>query len=211
MQWQGLTRFGSGVTLRWLALTIAILCAGQVRSEDLATNAAEPRSGSLRATSQIGVRSDFGETSGHAARRDALVLDTQLSRRSSDRSFSPGLLIECRFLDDGRKTLIAAGMLSYTTAPWAATLSPFYERTAPADGRWLYWANVRRELSPRHSLGLELYGSLETRRPSKWLLAYSANVSGPLTVSVAIGSGVGSGPDLVARTLATWRLGAARR
>jgi len=208
MKREGRTRF---VSLRWPALAIAILCAGQVWSESRAANEGEPRSGSLHAASQIGVRWDFSETSGHGAGREALVLETRLSSVSSDRSFRPGLLIECRLLDDGRQTLIAAGMFSYTTARWTATLSPFYERTAPADGRWLYWANVRREIEPRHSLGLELYGSLETHRPSKWLLAYSTNVSGPLTVSVAIGSGVGSGPELVARTLVTWRLGASRR
>jgi hypothetical protein len=68
-----------------------------------------------------------------------------------------------------------------------------------------------RQFGPRHSLGLGRYGSIETLEPTKWLLAYSGNVSKPLSVSVAIGSGFDAGPDLVTRTTVMWRLGAARR
>ena len=206
------SRSGPGIVLRWLALGIAILCADQVRSESLAANGGQSRPRLLRAASQVGVRSDYSEIRRHWARRDALVLKTQVSPASSERSSSTGLMIECRLSDDGQQTLIAAGMFSYTMAPWTMTASPFYQRTVQtADGHWLYWGNVRRQLTPRHSLGLELYGSIETHKPSKWLLAYSGSVSKPLTVSVAIGSGVDSPPDLVIRTTVMWRLGASRR
>jgi hypothetical protein len=206
------SRSGWRMGLRWLAFGIAILCADRVRSEDLAANEGQSRPRLLRAASQIGVRSDYSEVRGHGARHEALVLETQVSLASSERSFSTGFMIEGRAGDDGRHTLIAAGMFSYTRAPWTMTASPFFQRTVQtAGGHWLYWGNVRRELTPRHSLGLEVYGSIETHKPSKWLLAYSESVSKPLTVSVAIGSGVDSPPDLVIRTTVMWRLGASRR
>ena len=202
-------RSGLAPVLLWAALGNAVLCADQVKGEP-AANAEPARRPLLNAVSHLAVRSDYSETAGHAARHDALVLNTQLSLVSSERSFSPGFMVEGRLADDGRQTVIAAGMFSYTTARWTLTASPFYERTFPAD-RWLYWGNARRELAPRHSLGLELYGSIGTLKPSKWLLAYSASVSRPLTVSVAIGSGVGPGPDLVTRTIVSWQLSASRR
>src|SRR5262245_38037157 len=88
----------------WLALGIAILGANQVRSEDLAVSGDEPRLRPLHAATQIGARSDYSEMRDNATRRDALVLKTYVSPASSERSFSPGLLIEGRFLDDGRHT-----------------------------------------------------------------------------------------------------------
>ena len=208
MRWQRRRLSDLGAALRTLTLAIAILCANQGRSESVAAN---PEPSRLHIASQIGLRMDYNETGGQGARRDALLLRTLVSPAANARSFSTALLLECRLGDDSRQTLIAAGMFNYTIARWRLTASPFYERTAPADGRWLYWGNVRRELAPRHSLSLEAYGSVDTRKPSKWLLVYAANVSSPLTVSVAIGSGIGSGPDLVTRTIVTWRFGAARR
>jgi len=197
--------------IRWLVLGITILVAHPVRSEGFAASSGQSRAG-LRVASQIGVRLDYSEAGGHGTSRDALVLKTQVGGAAGERSFSTGVLIEARVFDDGQQTLIAAGMLNYTRARWTMTASPFYERTLEAaGGRWLYWGNARRELTPRHSLGLELYGSIETHRPTKWLVAYSAVVSRRLTVSVAIGAGVGSGPDLLTRTTVSWRLGAARR
>lgn len=202
---------GSGAMLLSLTLAIAIPWANQCRSEGVAANGEPSGVRPLRVLSQIGLRADYNETGGQRARRDALVLREQVSAGATARSFSTGFMLECRLGNDSRQTLIAAGMFSYTVARWSLTASPFYERTAPADRRWLYWGNVRRELAPRHSLSFEVYGSIDTRQLSKWLLVYSASVSSPLTVSVAIGSGVGSGPDLVTRTIVTWRFGAARR
>ena len=197
--------------LRWLAFEIAMLVAHPVMGEGSAVNAAQSRAG-LRVASQIGVRLDYSDVGGHGTSREALVLKTQVGRALGGRSFSTSVLVEARAFDDGQQTLIAAGMFDYTRAPWTMTASPFFERTLQAaGGRWLYWGNVRRELTPRQSLGFELYGSIETHKPTKWLLVYSAGVSKPLTVSVAIGAGVGPGPDLVTRTIVSWRLGAARR
>jgi hypothetical protein len=188
-----------------------MLGAYPIRSEELAASAG-PAGAGLRVASQIGVRLDHSELRGQATSRDALVLKTQVGTALGESSFSTSVLIEARIFDDGQQTLIAAGMLNYTKAPWTLTASPFFERTLQADGgRWLYWGNVRRELAPRHSLGLELYGSIETQRPTKWLVAYSASISRPLTVSVALGAGVGSGPGLVTRTTVSWQLGTARR
>jgi hypothetical protein len=197
--------------LRWLTLAIAILVAHPARSEGIAAGSAEAGAG-LRVVSQIGLRFDHSELGGQGTSRDALVLRTQVGKTSGERAFSTGVLIEARVFDDRQQTLIAAGMFNFAKARWTMTASPFLERTFPATGaRWLYWGNVQCELTPRSSLGLELYGSIETHRPTKWLAVYTARVSRPFTVSVAIGAGVGSGPDIVTRTTVSWQLGTARR
>ena len=192
---------GLGVTLHWLVLSASMLEAGQGLSAPL----------EVSVTSQLGVRSDYSERRDTVTRRSALVVKTSVNATSSESSFSPSLLIESRLLDDGQHTLIAAGMLSYRNANWTAVAGPFYQWTVhAADGRWQYWGNVRRQVGPRRSLGVELYGSFETHEPTKWLLAYSGSISKPLSVSVAVGAGFDAGPDLVIRTAAMWRLGAAR-
>ena len=203
-------RLSLGAALRWLVLSAAMLHSSHVLSEGLeAGQMSAPHQ--MSATSQLGVRSDYSERRDAVTRRAALVVKTSVNATSSERSFSPSLLIESRLFDDGQHTLIAAGLLSYRKASWTAVAGPFYQWTVhAADGRWQYWGNVRRQLGPRHSLGVELYGSMETYEPTKWLLAYSGNISKPLSVSVAVGAGFDAGPDLVIRTTAMWRLGAAR-
>lgn len=203
---------GLGVTLHWLVLSASLFSANHVRSEGLEAAQSLSAPHRMSATSQLGVRSDYSEREDTVSRRAALVVKASLNATSSESSFSPSLLIESRLLDDGQHTLIAAGTLSYRKARWTAVAGPFYQWTVHAvDGRWQYWGNVRRQLGPRHSLGVELYGSIETHEPTKWLLAYSGSISKPLSVSVAVGAGFDAGPDLAIRTTAMWRLGAARR
>ena len=208
----GRSCFGLGVTLHWLLLSASMFFANHVKSEGLEAGQSPSVPLEISATSQLGVRSDYSERRDTVSRRAALVVKTSVNVTSSESSFSPGLLIESRLLDDGQHTLIAAGLLSYRKARWTAVAGPFYQWTVhAADGRWQYWGNVRHQLGPRHSLGVELYGSIETREPTKWLLAYSGSISKPLSVSVAVGAGFDAGPDLAIRTTAMWRLGAARQ
>ena len=207
----GRSCFGLGVTLHWLVLSASMFWANHVRSEGLEAGQSLSAPHQISATSQVGVRSDYSERRDTATRRAALVVKTSVNATSTESSFSPSVLIESRLFDDGQHTLIAAGMLSYRNANWTAVAGPFYQWTVHAtDGRWQYWGNVRRQLGLRHSLGVELYGSIETHEPTKWLLVYSGGISKPLSVSVAVGAGFDAGPDLAIRTTAMWRLGAAR-
>ena len=202
---------GLGVTLHWLVLSASLLWANHARSEGLEADHALSVPRQMSVTSQLGVRSDYSERRDAVTRRAAVVVKASMSAASSESSFSPSLMIESRLLDDGQHTFIAAGMLSYRRARWTAVASPFYQWTVrAADGRWQYWGNVRRQLGQRHSVGVELYGSIETHKPTKWLLVYAGSISKPLSVSVAAGAGFDAGPDLAIRTTAMWRLGAAR-
>lgn len=209
MRCNGRSVLGLGVAFHWLVLSAAMFSASDVWSEGLEAGQTLSAPRQISATSQVGVRSDYSERRETVTRRAALVVKTYVSTRPS--SFSPGLLIESRLLGDGQHTLIAAGMLSYRKGRWTAVAGPFYQWTArAADGRWQYWGNVRRQLGPRQSLGVELYGSIETHQPTKWLLAYSGGISKPLSLSIAVGAGFDAGPDLAIRTTALWRLSAAR-
>ncbi len=164
-----------------------------------------------RASVRVGARSDYSESRGKASRHEALVLSTKLSSDSTKGHLSKGALVEYRLRDDGSHLLLAGGMFDFTRARWSLAASPFYQRSLDGrPGQWRYWGNVRRRLTPRQSLGLEIYGSADTGKPSKWLLAYSGTVSKSLAVSFALGAGVDSGPDLATRTIVTWRLGGRR-
>jgi hypothetical protein len=139
------------------------------------------------------------------------VLNAQRSLASISGRLSTGVVAEYRLRDDGKRLVLAGVMFGFTRAQWSVAASPFYQLPFDGgDGRWLYWGNVRRRLTPRQSLGVEVYGSAETGRPTKWLLVYSGTVSKSLAVSFAMGSGVGSGSDLATRTIVTWKLGARR-
>ena len=202
---------GFGLTLRWLVLSASLLWATHARSEGLEAGHTLSVPRQIGVTSQLGVRSDYSERRDAVTRRAAVVVKASVSAASSESSVSPSLLIESRLFDDGQHTLIAAGLLSYRKARWTAVAGPFYQWTVhAADGRWQYWGNVRRQLGPRHSVGVELYGSMETLEPTKWLLVYAGSISKPLSVSVGVGAGFDAGPDLAIRTTAMWRLGAAR-
>jgi len=192
---------------QWGAIAAFALASLAAVGETPARAGSEP----LHASVRVGARSDYAESRGKASRHEALVLSAKLSSPSANGRSSKGVLVEYRLRDDGVQLLLAGGMFDFSRARWSVAASPFYQR--PLDGgpgKWRYWGNVRARLTPRQSLGLEVYGSADTGKPSKWLLAYSGTVSTSLSVSFAVGAGVDVGPDLATRTIVTWRLGGRR-
>ena len=195
--------------IKWSVTNLAFACLVSLAVADETPASAEGEL--LRTIVRVVARSDYLESGGKAARHEALVLKTQLSSASTQRALSPGVVVEYRLRDDGRRMLLAGGMFDFVWTRWAVAASPFYQR--PFDGgagQWLYWGNVRRRLTSRQSLGLEVYGSVDTGEPSKWLLAYSKTLSESLSVSFATGSGVDAGRDRMTRTMVIWRLGGRR-
>jgi hypothetical protein len=207
----GKTKRSEGIaSLVWLVV-LATANEGPACGEGVSAHGQPSLSRPLHTIVQVAARSDYVESQGRGARHETLALKTKLSRISNKPAAAPALLIEYRLRDDGLRMLLVGGMFALDWARWTVAGSPFFQQTRHGDGRWLYWVNLRRQLTPRHSLGVEVYGSVDAHRPSKWLLAYSGTVSKTLSVSFAVGSSVDSGPDLVTRAMVTWRLGELRR
>jgi len=197
---------------RLLLVAIGLLSTLQARGETTATNPSEEARWQAETVFQFAARTDYASTQGHVRRRDAMVGAAQLRFASPERPIVAGLMIEYRFVDDKADTLRVAGMFSYKMRKWTASASPFYQRTAQrAAGDWHYWSSFRRHIAGRHSLGVELFGALDTGRPTKWMLGYDGAITETLSVGVAAGAGFNGGPDWVARTSLTWRPRPGRR
>jgi hypothetical protein len=192
-----------------------LLAAGLMYLSPAVSEAGAARHGGdarTQAVLQVAARSDYTKTEEHAERRDALVLSTHVRRASNARPYSVGVLVEYSLVDAGPDTLLVGGMFTRKAAKWTAAASPFYKKTLRTDkGQWYYWGSLRRQISERHSLGIEAFGSIETHKPSKWLLGYTGTISKSVSVSIAAGSGFGNGPDRVARGSVVWRPRGTRR
>jgi len=193
-----------------LLLAAALMCISAARSE--AATAHHRGDARTQAVAQVAARADYVKTEEHAERHDALVLTTHVRRASKARPYSAGLVLEYSFVDDAPDTLLLGGMFTRKTAKWTAAASPFFKRTfRTGTGQWYGWGSLRRQVAKRHSLGVEVYGSMETYRPTKWLLGYTGTISESVSVSLAVGSGFGDGPERVARGSIVWRPQRTRR
>jgi hypothetical protein len=196
-------RLAPRTRLETLLLAVGWLCVLPANGETVAMRRADAHA---QLAFQAAVRSDYKETGGRADRHDALVLTTHVRRPSPPRRVAASLMIEYSALDDGRDTLLVAGMFTRKKAQWTAAASPFYKTALrTGEGHWHYWGGIRRQVSSRHSFGVELFGSLETQALAKWLLGYTGTISDSVSVSFAVGSGIGDGPDRVARSSIVWR------
>jgi hypothetical protein len=181
-------------------LASALMCISPARGEDAATNHGSD------VAFQVAVRSDYKKTDEHAERQRALVLATHLRRASTTRPYSAGLVLEYSFVDDGRDTLLLGGMFTHRRGKWAAAASPFYKGTPRTrTGQWYGWGSLRRQVTKRHSLGVEVLRPIGTDKPAKWLLGYSGTISESVSLNLAVGSELGDGADRVVRGSVVWR------
>ena len=197
---------GYGLSPRLLLIVIGLLRALQAVGETSAADAGGGMRWQAEKVFQFSARTDHASTLGQLERRDAIVSTTHLRFKSSVRPITAGLMLEYAFVDRHADTLLVAGMFTYKQSQWTVSASPYYVRTVHrAAGDWRYWGSVRRQVTPRHSVGIELFGALETGRLAKWMVGYSATITGSLSFSLSAGSAFDVGPDWMARTSLTWR------
>jgi len=195
-----------GFTARWLVCAIGLLATLRAQGEMTAPSLGESARWRGTTVLQLGARADYAGNQGQARRRDAIVFSTHLRFASPTRPVTAGLLAEYRLVDERAHTLLIAGMFTYEKPKWTVAASPYYRRTERSStGDWSYWATLRRHIADRHSLGVEIFGALDTGRPEKWTLGYYGNLTKTLSVSVTAGSGFRAGPDWVAGTSVVWR------
>jgi hypothetical protein len=201
-----------GFPLRLLVAGIGLLSALQATGETAATSAGENTRWRGETVLQFSARADYASKQGHVTRRDATVSTMYLRFNSLVRPVTAGLMLEYSAVDEQADTLLVAGMFTYKQSKWTASASPFYVRTAQsASGSWRYWGSVRRRITSRQSLSVELFGALETGRLTKWMVGYAATITATLSVSVSAGASFNAGQDWLARTSLTWRPRPGRR
>jgi hypothetical protein len=195
-----------------LLVAIALLSTPQARGETDAMSADDEAQWHAETVFQIAARTDYSSTQDRLRRRHAIVGTTQLRFTSPARPIVAGLMIEYQWVDEHADALLVAGLLTYKMPKWTAAAGPYYKKAAQhAAGDWHYWGSVRRRIANRQSLGVEIFGALETGRPAKWLVGYYGTITETLSVSVAAGTEFDAGPDWVARTSVMWRPRLARR
>ena len=192
-----------------LSKTVALL-AILICPPALGAEAIEGQSRQSSAALRVGVRSDHALTADRATRRTAITAAAQWRLASLGR-YGAALVVEYHFVREQGGTLLIGPMFSRQTARWSVAASPFFKQTESAAGSWLYWGSVRRRVTERHEIGMELYGSLATLRGGKWLVGYYGRVSDALSINLSVGAGLDNGPDRVARTTIVWQLRPKRR
>jgi hypothetical protein len=157
-------------------------------------------------TFSMAMRSDYQETDGVSDHYASLAATGQLRFRSPSHYFTAALLVELSAIEDRENTTIIAGMFIYKMPKWTLSAAPYVKKTADAPDLWRHQTTVRYQLAPRHALGIELYGPLSGYHVSKAMLGYYGKISGSVSFNTTIGSGIGAGPDLTARTSVVWHL-----
>jgi hypothetical protein len=187
------------------ALLAILSCAPALGAETT-----EGQSRQSSAALRVGVRSDYALTADRATRREAITAAAQWRFASLGR-YGAALVVEAHFVREQGDTLLIGPMFSRQTARWSVAASPFFEQTESAAGSWLYWGSVRRRVTERQAIGMEIYGSLTTLRGGKWLVGYYGRVSDALSINLSVGAGLDNGPDRAARTTIVWQFRPKRR
>jgi len=191
--------------LKGLLVAIGFLTALQASGQSTIANPIDGARRRADAAYQISARADYTGERDRVTRRDAFVATTHLRFASPARPVAAGLMVEYRLSDGQADRLLIGGMFSYRLPGWTIATSPFYNQTMHGTGVWQYWCRGRRHITDRHAIDVELFGSLETGRPGKWMLGYFRSVTESLSVNVAAGSRFDAGSDWLARTSVTWR------
>lgn len=188
-----------------LVVAIGLLGPLQASGQSAATNRRDEARWRGEAVFQFAARADYASEQGGVGRRDAFVGTAHLRFASPARPIVAGIMVEYGLIDEYANTLLVAGTFSYELSKWTAAAGPFYKRAVRGVGEWQYWCGARRHIADRHAIGVELFGSLDTGRPAKWMLGYYGTITETLSFDVAAGSGIAAGPHWVARTSVTWR------
>ena len=106
---------------------------------------------------------------------------------------------------DGRDVVVAAGVVGYERNGWIAAGNLLLEKRSGSSGEWGYAAGIRRTLTPKHGVGLELRDAFDGGDRSEVLIGYYGELAPRFSVTAGIGSGIDEGPDHTAHATLIWR------
>ena len=135
----------------------------------------------------------------------APALHFRLTPRGQAFSIGVSTEYEIAHASDDEDVVEMSAIFGYEGSQWIASGNLLYEKPSGISGEWGYAAGVRRALSEKHSVGLELLGSLESQGSSEMILGYYGEFSDQFSFNIGVGAGVDDGPDRSARMAFIWR------
>ena len=98
-----------------------------------------------------------------------------------------------------------SGVVGYEHKRWAAAANLVYERAEASSAEWGYAAGVRRNLTPKHAIGVEMVGTFEQHGNSELLVGYYGQLSERFWLNAGIGKRIDEGPDHAAHVSFIYR------
>jgi hypothetical protein len=129
----------------------------------------------------------------------------RLTPRAQAASF--GLSAEYAFAHDAESADIAniVAVAGYEGNGWMAAGNVSFEKPSGLSGEWGYSFGVRRNVSARHGIGLEVVGSFENDGYGEAMVGYYAELSKQFTFNAGLGAGFDGGPDVAAHMTVIWQ------
>ena len=90
---------------------------------------------------------------------------------------------------------LVSGVVGYEHKLWAAAANLLYERAEGSSAEWGYAGGVRRNLTSRHAIGIEMQGTFEEHGNSEVLVAYYGQLREKFWINAGIGKRIDEGPD----------------
>ncbi len=88
-----------------------------------------------------------------------------------------------------------SGVVGCEHKRWAAAANLMYERAEGSPPEWGYAAGIRRNLTPKHAIGVEAQGTFEERSNSELLVAYYGQLGDKFWLNAGLGKRIDEGPD----------------
>ena len=100
---------------------------------------------------------------------------------------------------------LVSGVVGYEHKLWAAAANLLYERAEGSSAEWGYAAGIRRNLTAKHAIGVEMLGTFEEHGNSEVLVAYYGQLSDRFWLNAGIGKRIDEGPDHAAHFSVIYR------
>jgi len=154
----------------------------------------------------LAARSDYQETDGLSKQYRSIAATAQLRFPSPSDRYSAGVLFEYSAIEHRSDTAILAAMVGYKAGNWSLSFAPYFYKASDRSGVWKQQSTARYRISSRSAVGLELVGSLTSLGAAKLLVGYYGKISEAMSVTLTVGSGLDTGPDVAVRSAVVWRL-----
>ncbi len=154
----------------------------------------------------LAARSDYQQTDGLSKQYRSIAATAQLRFPFPSHRYSASVLFEYSAIEHRSDTALLAAIVWYKTGDWSLSFAPYIHKASDRSAEWKQQSTVRYRISGRSAVGLELVGSLTDLGASKLLVGYYGKVSEALSVTLTVGSGVNTGPDVAVRSAVIWRL-----
>jgi len=162
----------------------------------------------LAATTSVSLaaRSDYQATAGLSKQYRSIAATAQLRFALPSPRYSASVVFEYSAIEHRSDTAILGAIVAYKAGDWSLSFAPYISKASDRSGVWKQQSTARYRISRRSAVGLELIGSLTRLGASKLLVGYYGKISDTMSVTLTVGSGLDTGPDVAVRSAVIWRL-----